>query len=168
MVSNFRRTCVAAKSLKDLKATLSTNGWKAYASLAKSRLEREIDAVTPMLAAQGLSSNYTIYGRDVGGQHFELALSETKKPIKDGRKLIGCSMYDFDAARPIDMATISSFAPSVVGQKTMIGDTQVEKWDNAFGDGSGMRAVFVPRASPMGAQLGFTGMMLGTHFLDEK
>ena len=29
-----------------------------------------------------------------------------------------------------------------------------------------MRAVFVPASSPMGVQLGFTGMMLGTHFLD--
>jgi hypothetical protein len=31
---------------------------------------------------------------------------------------------------------------------------------------SGMRAVFVPANSPVRAQLGFSGMMLGTHFLD--
>jgi hypothetical protein len=31
---------------------------------------------------------------------------------------------------------------------------------------SGMRAVFVSGSSPMAAQLGITGMTLGTHFLD--
>jgi hypothetical protein len=61
---------------------------------------------------------------------------------------------------------VSAFASTIVGQKSMIGDVQVEKWDNVFGEGSGMRAVFVPAASAMGAQLGFTGMMLGTHFLE--
>jgi hypothetical protein len=168
MVSNFHQTCVAARSLKDLKAILAKDGWKAFASLAESHLEREINLVTPMLEAQGLSSDYTIYGHDAGGRHFELALSETKKPLKDGRKLIGCSLYDFTAVTPIDPAAINSFAPAAIGQKNVMGDAWIEKWDNPFGEGSGMRAVFIPPNSPVGAQLGFTGMMLGTHFLDTK
>src|SRR5215469_14498408 len=82
MVLEFGQTCVASKSLKDLKAALAATGWKVFASLAQSHLEREISAVTPMLEAQGLSSNYTIYSWDISGQHLELALSEAKKPIK--------------------------------------------------------------------------------------
>ena len=166
MVQEFGNTCIASKSVKDLKIALAKGGWKIFVSLSQSHLEREIDAVTPMLDAQGLSSDYIIYGRDAGGQHLELALSETKKPINGGRKLIGCSIYDFDAASPVDSATVNAFAPTIVGQKSVIGDVQVEKWNNVFGEGSGMRAVFVPAASPMSAQLGFSGMMLGTHFLD--
>jgi hypothetical protein len=166
MVPEFSHTCVASKSIKALKDALAKNGWKAFPSLAASHLEREIKAVTPMLDAQGLSSDYVIYGRDARGKHLELALSETRKPVSGNRKLVGCSMYDFDATSPIDSATVSAFAPTTVGQKATTGDIQVEKWDNVFGEGSGMRAVFVPPASPMGAQLGFTGMMLGTHFLD--
>ena len=166
VVQEFGNTCIASKSVKDLKTALAKGGWNIFASLSQSHLEREIDAVTPMLDAQGLSSDYIIYGRDEGGQHLELALSETKKPINGGRKLIGCSIYDFDATSPVDSATVKAFAPTIVGQKSVIGDVQVEKWNNIFGEGSGMRAVFVPAASTMSAQLGFSGMMLGTHFLD--
>jgi hypothetical protein len=166
MVREFGRICVAPKSLKELKAALVKDEWKAFASLAQTHLEREIKAVTPMLEAQGLSSDYTIYGWDVGRQHLELAVSETKKPVSGDRRLVGCSIYDFAATSPIDSAAVDVFAPTTVGQKSTVGDMQVEKWDNAFGEGSGMRAVFVPAASPMSAQIGFTGMMLGTHFLD--
>jgi len=166
MVPEFGRTCVASKSVSDLKKALAKGGWKVFASLAESHLEREISTVTPMLESQGLSSDYTIYGRDARGKHLELALSETRKPVSGQRKLIGCSMYDFDATSPIDSATVGVFASKIVGQNNTVGDVQFEKWDNVFGEGSGMRAVFIPPASPMGTQLGFTGMMLGTHFLD--
>lgn len=166
MVAEFGRTCIASKSIKDLKNALSRGSWKVFPSLAQTHLQREINAVTPMLDAQGLSSDYAIYGRDAGGKHFELALSETKRPVSGDRRLVGCSMYDFGATSPIDSAAISAFAPKIAGQKSSLGDSQIEKWDNAFGDGTGMRAVFIPASSPMGPQLGFTGMMLGTHFLD--
>jgi len=166
MVREFSHICVAPKSLKELKAALAKDGWTAFASLAKSHLEREIEAVTPMLDAQGLSSDYTIYGWDVGRQYLELAVSETKKPVSGDRRLVGCSIYNFAATSPVDSATVSAFAPTIVGQKSTVGDVQIEKWDNVFGEGSGMRAVFVPAASPMSGQIGFTGMMLGTHFLD--
>lgn len=166
MVSEFSKTCVAAKSQEDLKSALGIAGWKAFATLSQSHLEREIAAVTPMLEAQGLASDYTIYGWDGGSRHLELALSVTKNPIKDGRKLVGCSMYDFAANTSIDSAIVSVFAPTITGQKSTLADVQIEKWDGAFGEGSGMRAVFVPPASPMKAQLGFAGMMLGTHFFD--
>jgi hypothetical protein len=168
MVAEFHQTCVVSRSATDLKAALAKNGWKAFTSLAQSHLEREIELVTPMLDAQGLSSNYTIYGRDIGGKHFELAFSETKKPLKDDRDLIGCSIYDFDATAPIDTSVLNAFAPSAIGQRKMLGDAQFESWTNPFGEGSGMRAVFVPSTSPAKAQLGFSGMMLGTHFLNAK
>ncbi len=166
MVREFGRTCVASKSIKSLKGALAKDGWKPFASLAKSHLELEIKAVTPMLEAQGLSSDYVIYGRDVKGKHLELALSETKKPINGNRKLVGCGIYDFDATAPVDIATVSAFAAKIVGQKSQVDGVQFVKWDNAFGEGSGMRAVFVPAGSPIVSQIGFTGMMLGTHFLD--
>ncbi len=166
MVPEFARTCVASKSVESLKGVLAKNGWKPFTSLAASHLELEIKAVTPMLEAQGLSSDYVIYGRDAKGKYLELALSETKKPINGSRRLVGCSIYDFSATSPVDSATVSAFAPKIVSQKSQAGDVQIEKWDSAFGEGSGMRAVFVPAGSPMISQIGFTGMMLGTHFLD--
>ena len=165
MPSAFGQTCVASASSGDLKALLKKEGWNAFATLAQSHLEREIATVTPMLEAQGLASDYTIYHRDAGGRHLELAYSETKKPIPEKRKLIGCGIYDFDAAVPINRATLNAFAPTIVAQKSTIGDVQVTTWNNAFGDGSGMRAVFVPATSSARGQLGFTGMMLGTYFL---
>ena len=166
MVPEFARTCVASKSIKSLKGVLAKDGWKPFASLAESHLELEIKAVTPMLEAQGLSSDYVIYGRDAKGKHLELALSETKKPINGNRKLVGCSIYDFGATSPVNITTVGAFAPKIVGQKSQAGDVQIVKWDSAFGEGSGMRAVFVPAGSPLISQIGFTGMMLGTHFLD--
>lgn len=166
MIREFRHVCVASRSLKELKAALAKDGWKAFASLAQTHLEREIKAVTPILKAQGLSSYYTIYGWDAGRRHLELAVSETKKPVSGDHRLIGCSIYNFTTTTPVDSATLNRFAPTTLGKRSMIGDVQFEKWDNAFGEGSGMRAVFVPVTSPISAQLGFTGMMLGTHFLD--
>jgi len=166
MVSEFNRTCVASKSMNGLKDALSIGGWKAFASLAESHLEREIAAVTPMLEAQGLASDYVIYWRDSAGRRLELALSETKKAVSGDRKLVGCSIYDFGAKSPIDSTTLSVLSSTVVGKKGTIGDVQVEKWDGVFGEGSEMRAVFVPASSAIRAQLGFSGMMLGTHFLD--
>jgi hypothetical protein len=166
MVSEFGRTCAASRSSNDLKAALAKDGWNAFASVADSHLEREIASVTPMLEAQGLASDYVIYGRDAEGHHLELALSKTKAPVGEDRRLVGCSLYDFSAATPVDTATLGSLAPKITGQKGKLGDLQFETWADAFGAGSEMRAVFVPAASPMRAQLGFTGMMLGTHFLD--
>lgn len=166
MVSEFSRTCAGSKSLKGLKDALAKGGWKLFASLAETHLEREIAAVTPMLEAQGLASDYVVYGRDAGGLHLELALSVTKRAISGDRKLIGCSMYNFDAVSPVDIRLISSLAPNSVGIKSTIGDVQFEKWEDVFGKNSGMRAVFLPADSPMRSQVGFSGMMLGTHFLD--
>jgi hypothetical protein len=166
MVSEFGKACVASRTKAALTSALSTDGWKAYATIAESHLEHEIAAVTPMLEAQGLASDYTIYSLDGRGRHLELALSETKKPVSGNRKLIGCSIYDFEAVQPVDSPTIDAFAPNIVGQKGMLQDVQVEKWDSPFGQGSGMRAVFVPSLSPMKSLIGFGGMMLGTHFLD--
>jgi hypothetical protein len=166
MVSEFGSTCVASTSFEGLKGALAKNGWKAFPSVAQSHLEREIAAVTPVLEAQGLASDYVIYGHDAGGRHLELALSVTRKPLARDRKLVGCSMYDFDANSALPSGTLNPFAAGVESQKSTMGDVQVEKWNNVFGEGSGMRAVFVPAASPVGDQLGFTGMMLGTHFLD--
>jgi hypothetical protein len=93
IVSEFGKTCVASRTKAALTSALSTEGWKAYATMAQSHLEHEIAAVSPMLEAQGLASDYTIYSFDGGGRHLELALSETKKPMSGSRKLIGCSIY---------------------------------------------------------------------------
>jgi len=166
MISEFAKTCAASRSKQALISALAADGWKAIPALAQSHLEHELTMVAPMLEAQGLASDYTVYGLDTGGMHFELAVSETKKPIAGGRRLIGCSLYDFDATAPIDGASLEALAPATVGQRTAMGDVQIEKWDAPFGAGSGMRAVYVPAASPAKAQIGFSGMMVGTHFLD--
>ena len=166
MIAEFAKTCAVARSMQMLISALAADGWKAFPSLAQSHLEQELTMVAPMLEAQGLASDYTVYSLDTGGRHFELAASETKKPIAGGRKLIGCSLYDLDATAPIDGASLDALAPATVGQKSAMGDIQIEKWDAPFGAGSGMRAVYVPVGSPAKAEIGFTGMMLGTHFLD--
>jgi len=165
MASEFAQTCVASRSIKELRAALTKRGWKLL-PLAQSHLEREIAAVTPMLRAQGLESDFTVYGLDVGPQHLELAVSQTLQPTKSGRRRIGCSIYNFDAAAPIDPAAIEALVPSTGGSKSILGDVQVERWPGPFGVGSEMRSVFVPPSSPMKDQLGFSGMMLGTSFLD--
>ena len=167
MVSEFAKTCVASRTKAALIDALSVHGWKAYATVAQSHLAREISLVSPMLQAQGLASDYTIYSFDRDGRHLELALSETRRPVGGDRKLIGCSLYDFAAVQPIDAATLDAFAPTVVGQPSTLEDVHIEKWGNAFGQGSGMRAVFVPPSSSLKSQTGFSGMMLGTHFLDK-
>lgn len=167
IVSEFAKTCAVSRTKAALTSALSADGWKAFAKVAKSHLGREIALVSPMLEAQGLASDYTIFGFDDGGRHLELALSETKKPVSGSHKLIGCSIYDFEAVQPVDRAKIDVFAPHVVSQQSILQDVQVEKWDSPFGRGSEMRAVFVPSSSPMKPQIGFSGMMLGTHFLDD-
>lgn len=167
IVSEFERTCVASRTRAALESALSIEGWKVYPKVAESHLAREIELVSPMLEAQGLASDYIIYSFDSESSHFELALSETRKPVSGQHKLIGCSLYDFEAIVPVDSAAIGAFSPKIAGQRSKFQDVQVEKWDNPFGQGSGMRAVFVPVTSPMKAQLGFSGMMLGTHFLDQ-
>src|SRR3954447_23862220 len=85
MTAEFGQTCVASKSIKHLKAALTTRGWRLLPTLSQSHLEREIAAVAPVLEAQGLSSNYTVYRLDTVTQHLELAVSETIKPIKGAR-----------------------------------------------------------------------------------
>lgn len=168
MTSEFGQTCVASKSIEELRAALRARGWKLLPSLAQSHLAREIAAVGPMLEAQGLTSNYTVYSFDDGTEQFELAVSETVKPIKGARKLVGCSLYDFHALVSIDMGPIRAFAPAVPGERSVLGDVQAEIWKGAFGERSDMRAVFVPPDSPMKDSLGFTGMMLGTVRLDDS
>lgn len=164
-LTEFGRTCVAARSLTDLNELLAKDGWKAIAN-KNGKIAGVIAAVEPMLDAQGLSSDYHTYALDSGATHFELAVSETKKPVADGRKLIGCSLYDFSAVVSADSQQIEAFASGAAGQKSSMGDVSVEKWSNFHGPGSGMRAVFVPPNSQVKSALGFTGMMLGTHFLN--
>jgi len=166
LATQFGRTCAAAKSKAGLVAALGKEGWKPYATVAESHVAREIAAVTPMLEAQGLASDYTIYWLEGAGAHLEVAISETKKPLRDDHKLIGCSMYDFTRVGPIDDAELAILVHNIAGQKSSLADVSVEKWESVFGPGSGMRAVFVPTDSPMKDQLGFAGMMLGSHFLD--
>lgn len=166
ITAEFGQICVRSKSSRDLKAGRTTRGWRLLPTLTQSNLERVIATVTPMLEAQGLTSNYTVYSLDSASRHLELAISETVKPVIGARKLIGCSIYDFGAVAPIDSATVQDFAPSSVGKRSFLGDVQVEKWTGAFGTDSDMRSVFVPQASPVKDQLGFTGVMLGASFLD--
>ena len=80
--------------------------------------------------------------------------------------MIGCSIYDFAAKTPVDRKQLEALANGAGGQESSLGDITVEKWSNVHGQGSGMRAVFVPPRSLVKATLGFTGMMLGTHFVD--
>jgi len=122
--------------------------------------------VTPMLKAQGLASDYVVFRLNAGGRNLELAVSKSKKALTKGRKLIGCSIYDFAAATPVTTNELEMLAGGVVGQKSVVGDVVSEKWDDIFGPDSGMRAAFIPMNSPIKAQVGFSGMMLGTHFLD--
>jgi hypothetical protein len=165
LLTEFSRTCVPSLSLAALSKSLAAEGWKSVPN-SDGRIAGVIAAVGPMLDAQGLSSDYTTYALDREGRHFELAVSETKKPVADGHKLIGCSVYDFAAVSPVDPKAVEALAKGVTGEQSSLGDVRVEKWNNIHGAGSGMRAVFVPPNSQIKSQLGFTGMMLGTHFLD--
>ena len=164
-VTEFSRTCAASRSLAALNESVGKAGWRSIPN-SEGTIAGVIAAVGPMLDAQGLSSVYTTFALDRNGRHFELAVSETKKPMADGHKLIGCSMYDFGASSPADRQSIEALANGATGQQSTLGDVSVEKWNNVHGAGSGMRAVFVPPNSQIKSQLGFTGMMLGTHFLD--
>jgi hypothetical protein len=165
LLTEFSQTCVPSHSLAELNQSLAKDGWKAIPN-AQGKIAGVIAAVEPMLDAQGLSSNYVIYSLNSGDKNFELAVSETKKPIANGRKLIGCSIYDFSATMPIDRQRVEALAKGIAGQQSAMGDVNIEKWNNLHGPGSGMRAVFVPPNSQVKSALGFTGMMLGTHFLD--
>lgn len=166
MVSEFQNTCFLATSKRALAMALTDRGWKAFATLSESRLEREIAAVSPMLEAQGHASDFTIFHREVGGRRFELTLSETRKPVKEGRNLIGCGIYDFEAKAAVDAKVLDALVPNVVGQTRALGDVEIKTWQRPFGGDSEMRAVYVPSTSPVGPQLGFSGMMLGTSFID--
>ena len=101
MISEFAKTCAVSRSKQTLVSALVANGWKAFPTLAQSHLEHELTMVAPMLAAQGLTSDYTVYGLDAGGKHFELAVSETRKRISAGS----------DAEKSIDKILRANFDP---------------------------------------------------------
>ena len=165
MLTAFKEVCVKQQTFDELTEAAVHRGWKPYQNSSDSPLAHEFELVAPMLEQQGLASEVSFFSFN-GDVHFELAVTLTRKPTSGGQKLIGCSMYDLDAVTPIDSSALEGVAGSKGGARTTAGDIQAEKWDGFLGPNSGMRAVFVPKDSPYGAQLGFTGMMLGTHFLE--
>ena len=146
-LSAFKQTCAVATSYTGLISTLTSDGWTAYPSPEKSHLAKELAAVEPMLDAQGLSSDYTVYAHDANGRHLELAVSKTRKPLANGRRLIGCSLYDFAASEPIPADDLEPLANKAKGQASLAADVQIETWKNINGPGTDMRAVFVPPSS---------------------
>ena len=165
MLSAFKDVCVKQQTLEELTDRAAQRGWKPYQNGSDSPLAHEFELVAPMLEQQGLASDVSFF-KSGGDVHFELVVTLTRKPISGGQKLIGCSMYNLDALTPIDNSALEAVAGPKGGIRSTAGDIQVEKWDGILGPNSGMRAVFVPKDSPYGAQLGFTGMMLGIHFLE--
>ena len=166
IVSEFTRVCVAPKSLREINDALVQDEWVAFIPVPESTLARIIDAVRPMLKAQGIASNYKSYARQIGPRHVELAVSETSNAITSGRKLIGCNMYDFAGRVAIDPKELAAATNGISEKSSEYAGMKIMEWKNPFGPGSGMRAVFMPQQSEFAKQAGFTGMMLGTHFLD--
>jgi hypothetical protein len=165
MLTAFKGACMKQQTYAELTEAVTKQGWKLYQNSSDSPMAHEFELVAPMLEQQGLASDVSFFSYN-GDVHFELAVTLTRKPISGEKKLVGCSMYNFDAVAPIENPALETVAGSNSGVRTTAGDVQVEKWDGFLGPNSGMRAVFVPKNSPYGAQLGFTGMMLGTHFLE--
>jgi hypothetical protein len=165
-ISAFQETCLPSRSLSELTDSLTNTGWKEFSSPSDSRLAVPMMQFKRAMDAQSLSPEVKLYGHDQDGVHLEILVAKRPPGPTERAPDIGCRLYDFAATTPIPIEQLNALAGGAQGQIGSLAGGQTGTWYRVLGTTTTMRTTFVPSSSEVGAQLGFSGMILGTNFPD--
>lgn len=168
-VSEFAEACVPQRlSYEGTQQQALAQGWQAVERTAHAELDSmmaisEAAANDPELFAASFA--YQIYSKPIEGQPHFLVVSRAGAAIEEGDApwiLIGCYLYNFDAAAPIDPEPVTALIGKPISNSAV--DMHINSW--LWGPPCPMPRTgdtyltFIPEVSQYKAQTGFSGLVL--------
>ena len=166
-VSQFADACVAQRtSLEASKATAEAAGWSGVASDADPEFAAVIgfsNAAAADIRANHGTFDFATYAKSVDGVAHYLILSDALIGYGAERQnIVGCYMYNFDAAAAIDPAALDALLGAAPTESQI--DTHVSSWQwnkpEKLPGTLDLFLTFVPEASQYRDQYGFSGLVL--------
>lgn len=166
-VAEFAEACVPQRlSFEGTKQTALGGGWAQVQRNANPELDvimgiSEAAAADPELQAE---FSYVLYEKPIEGRPHYLVVSRTSAEIAPGDRLtlIGCYLYDFDAAQAIDPEPVTA----LIGNPIATSQTDMHVNGYAWGPPPAMARTmdtyltFIPEVSQYKDEAGFTGLVL--------
>jgi hypothetical protein len=168
-VSEFADACVPQRlSYEGTQQQALAEGWVSVERTANAELDTmmaisEAAAKDPELI--DASYDYRIYSKPIEGQTHFLVVSRAGAAIEQGEDpwiLIGCYLYNFDAAAPIDPEPVTALIGQPIANSQV--DMHIASW--LWGPPCPMPRTgdtymtFIPEVSQYKEQVGFTGLVL--------
>ena len=168
-VSEFADACVPQRlSFEGTKQTALAGGWQAVERTAHPELDvmmgkSEAGAKDPELF--DVSFAYQVFSKSIEGATHFLVVSRSSAAIEEGGDPfthIGCYLYNFDAAAPIDPEPVSALTGNPIANSQV--DMHINSW--VWGPPCPMPRTgdtyltFIPEVSQYKEQTGFTGLVL--------
>lgn len=166
-VSQFADACVTARTgFEANKAAVEAAGWVAVGEGANPELGAIIgysNAAAADIRANNGTFDFVAYSKAIAGAEHYLILSDALVGYGPQRQnLLGCYMYNFDAAAATDPAAVTALVGAEPTQSQI--DMHVSSWQwNAPAKLAGVLDVyltFVPEVSQYKDQYGFAGLVL--------
>lgn len=166
-VSEFADACVPQRlSYEGTKQTALGAGWAEVQRAANAELDAmmaisEAAAADPELAAE---FSYALYQKPIEGKPHFLVVSRTSAEIQPGDRmtLVGCYLYDFDAAQVIDPEPVTA----LIGNAIANSQTDMHVSGYVWGPPPAMARTmdtyltFIPEVSQYKGEAGFSGLVL--------
>ncbi|GEM_PF-1595767 len=168
-VDAFAAACVPGRLSYDAtRGAATAAGWGEVADSDHAELAALMAKSAEMLAAEDeidIEHVQSLYGRDVAGARHHLVVTRSVLGFEgddDPWVMVGCHLYNFDAAAPLDPAPVTTLIGQPIGQSHEMAGALSHVWGPPCpmprtGDTS---LSFVAEGSEAAALTGFSGIAL--------
>jgi hypothetical protein len=158
LLDAFKAACGRTGDLAAMKADAVAGGWQPVADDADPRIER-LNRIGRESApadgrVEGASFRRTVEGRD-------LFLIVSRYDDESGFWGVGCRLYDFTAATPLDATALEAWmGRPPTGVEEPDPGLQRRLWEPGWRDGITIEASHVPQGHALGQTYGLSGNIL--------
>jgi hypothetical protein len=159
MLDSFRAACArTGNDIEPMKADAAHSGWTAMAEDSEPRVARLVKLGREAASADGTSTG-AAFRRRLGGRDIFLIVSRYED--KDGIWGVGCRLYDFEAAAPLESTPLEAWMgkPPTAVQVPAPGLSK-RLWEPGWRTGISVEVSHVPQDHPLGKQYGLSGNIL--------
>jgi hypothetical protein len=158
MLDAFRAACERTGDLDAMNADATASGWQAMSEDADPRIAKLTRIGREAVEKDGKLAGVA-YRRTVDGR--ELFLITSRYEDKTGFWGVGCRLYDFDAAAPIETVALQSWmGKAPTGVETPAPGIQRRLWEPGWRNGMTVEASYVPAGHEIGTRFGVQGNVL--------
>jgi hypothetical protein len=159
LLDAFKAACSRTGDIEAMKADAVRSGWTAMADEGDPRIARLVKMGRDAVGKDGKATGAN-FSRTLGGRRIFLIASRYED--KTGFWGVGCRLYDFEAAAPLDAKLLEAWmGKPPTGVQTPAPGLSKRLWEpSGWRDGITVEVSHVSRNHPLGQQFGLSGNIL--------